>query len=86
MEGDLALLSIEIEGKYCPPLNISSENIRVGQPVVVVRSPLGLEGTISEGIISAIRQIPRFGKIIQISAPISLGSSGSPVLNLNGDV
>ncbi len=49
-------------------------------------SPLGLEKTLSDGIVSAIREIPGFGKVIQITAPISPGSSGSPVLNMQGEV
>ena len=49
-------------------------------------SPLGLENTVSDGIVSAIRDVPDFGKVIQITAPISPGSSGSPVLNMQGEV
>jgi tetratricopeptide (TPR) repeat protein len=52
----------------------------------VYGSPLGLGNTVSDGIVSAIRDIPDFGKVIQITAPISPGSSGSPVLNMNGEV
>jgi tetratricopeptide (TPR) repeat protein len=52
----------------------------------VYGSPLGLENTVSDGIVSAIRDIPDYGRIIQITAPISPGSSGSPVLNLQGEV
>jgi len=47
---------------------------------------LGLEKTVSDGIISAIREVPGYGKLIQITAPISPGSSGSPVLNMKGEV
>ncbi len=49
-------------------------------------SPLGLTGTVTDGIVSAIRYLPKLGKLIQITAPISPGSSGSPVINLNGEV
>ena len=52
----------------------------------MVGSPMGLEQTISEGIVSAVREIPNLGKIFQISAPISSGSSGSPVVNMKGEV
>jgi len=44
-----------------------------------------LEGTFSEGIVSAIRELPS-RKIIQITAPISSGSSGGPILNGSGQV
>jgi len=49
-------------------------------------NPLGLERTVSDGIISAVRDVPEFGKIIQFTAPISPGSSGSPVVNMKGEV
>jgi serine protease Do len=50
--------------------------------VIVIGSPLGsLSGTVSDGIVAAIRH---GGDLIQITAPISHGSSGSPVLNDQG--
>jgi tetratricopeptide (TPR) repeat protein len=52
----------------------------------VYGSPLGLENTVSDGIVSAVRDVPDYGRIIQITAPISPGSSGSPVLNMQGEV
>ena len=54
-----------------------------GQRVLVIGNPEGLEGTVSDGIISAFRENR---SLIQISAPISHGSSGSPVLNEFGQV
>jgi len=54
-----------------------------GQRVLVIGNPEGLEGTVSDGIISAFRA----GRtMIQITAPVSPGSSGSPVLDESGDV
>jgi tetratricopeptide (TPR) repeat protein len=58
----------------------------IGERVLVVGSPLGLEQTVSEGIVSAIRELPVVGKVFQLSAPISPGSSGSPVVNMKGKV
>jgi tetratricopeptide (TPR) repeat protein len=57
-----------------------------GESVVVIGNPLGLEGSVTNGIVSAVRDIPTFGRIIQITAAISAGSSGSPVVNMHGQV
>ena len=58
----------------------------IGERVMVVGTPMGLEQTVSEGIVSAVRELPVVGKVFQLSAPISPGSSGSPVINMNGNV
>ena len=57
-----------------------------GDSIMVIGSPMGLEQTVSEGIVSAWRDIPGKGTVIQISAPVSPGSSGAPVLNTRGEV
>ena len=64
-----------------PYLPISNETPLKGIDIVVVGNPNGLENSVTKGIISAIRD-----NMIQIDAAISPGSSGSPVLNLNGEV
>ena len=51
----------------------------IAEQIMVVGSPMGLEQTVSEGIVSSIREIPSVGEFFQMSAPISPGSSGSPV-------
>src|SRR5204863_8214538 len=56
------------------------------ESIVVIGNPLGLEGSVTNGIVSAVRDIPTFGRIIQITAAISPGSSGSPVVNMQGQV
>jgi S1-C subfamily serine protease len=53
---------------------------------MVVGTPMGLEQTVSEGIVSSIREIPLVGEFFQMSASISPGSSGGPVINLKGEV
>ena len=81
---DLALLSTKIPKK--PKGLTISEKIPVqGTNVIVIGSPLGLEKTLSDGVVSAIRTVENLN-LVQITAPISHGSSGSPVLNLNGEV
>lgn len=62
-----------------------SDNVQTGETVFAVGNPQGLEGTFSQGIISSIRDV-NTDKILQITAPISPGSSGGPVLNLSGEV
>ncbi len=84
--GDLALLSVRIPWGESIPLAVSAVLPEVGERVVVVGSPFGLEQTVSDGIVSAIRDTAERGRILQITAPISPGSSGSPVVNLRGEV
>lgn len=85
-DSDVLKIEVIIPQNQLYFLEISASLPEVGESVVVIGSPLGLEQTVSDGIVSAIREIPIFGKIIQISAPISPGSSGSPVVNLKGEV
>jgi tetratricopeptide (TPR) repeat protein len=85
-EGDIALLQIDIPPNIARPLTVVRTTPQEGESIVVIGNPLGLEGSISNGIVSAVRDIPNFGRIIQITAPISPGSSGSPVVNMRGEV
>jgi S1-C subfamily serine protease len=73
---------IRVQGASPPTLQLgNAEDLRVGDHVVAIGSPLGLQNTVSEGIVSGLR-----GNLIQMSAPISPGSSGGPVLNSTGKV
>jgi len=85
-QSDIIRLSVDIPSKYVHSLSLSATIPEVGERIIVYGSPLGLEKTVSDGIISAIREVPGYGKLIQITAPISPGSSGSPVLNMKGEV
>jgi len=85
-EGDIALLQVEIPAAMAVPLPIVRSVPAEGESIVVVGNPYGLEGSVSNGIVSAVREIAGYGKIIQITAPISPGSSGSPVVNMSGQV
>ena len=81
---DLAVLEISIPEVEVMPL-ADSNSVQVGEPVYAVGNPKGLEGTFSEGIVSSIRE-GEFGTVLQITAPVSTGSSGGPVLNKKGEV
>lgn len=86
-EGDLALLKIDAPpNSTIRPLSLDRTSPQEGESVVVIGNPFGLEGSVTNGIVSAVRDIPTFGRIIQITAPISPGSSGSPVVNMQGQV
>jgi len=83
-KADLALLAVD--GLRARALsNAESSSVKVGDDVYVVGNPQGLEGTFSAGIASGIRRI-NDDYLIQITAPISPGSSGGPVLNAKGEV
>jgi tetratricopeptide (TPR) repeat protein len=85
-EGDLALIQVDVPEGFAAPLQIIQTPPQEGESIVVVGNPYGLEGSVSNGIVSAVREIAGYGKIIQITAPISPGSSGSPVVNMRGQV
>jgi len=63
----------------------NSDAVQVGDSVYAVGNPEGLEGTFSQGIVSGIRESGG-DRLLQITAPISPGSSGGPVLNEKGEV
>lgn len=85
-EGDIALLKVDTPPNQVRPLLLGRTSPQEGESVVVIGNPFGLEGSVTNGIVSAVRDIPTFGRIIQITAPISPGSSGSPVVNMQGQV
>jgi tetratricopeptide (TPR) repeat protein len=85
-EGDLALLKVDAPANQVRALALDRTSPQEGESVVVIGNPFGLEGSVTNGIVSAVRDIPTFGRIIQITAPISPGSSGSPVVNMQGQV
>ena len=81
---DLALLKVNAYGIKSLPLG-DSDNVKIGATVYVAGNPKGLEGTFSDGIISSRRD--KYTKeYLQMTAPISPGSSGGPVLNRKGEV
>ena len=85
-EADLALLSVNLPEDKSRPLPLATALPEEGEPIFLIGNPLRLEGSISNGIVSAIREVPALGRIIQITAPVSHGNSGSPLLNMRGQV
>src|SRR4029079_10444062 len=81
-EADIALLKVDAPANSIRPLLLDRASPQEGESIVVIGNPFGLEGSVTNGIVSAVRDIPGFGRIIQITAPISPGSSGSPVVNM----
>jgi S1-C subfamily serine protease len=81
---DLAILKVKALNTPVSTLG-DSDLLEVGQHVIAIGNPEGLTRSVSDGIVSAIRQGDGF-KVIQTTAPISHGSSGGPLLNDSGDV
>lgn len=89
---DLAFLNTTApEREYVSLEIVSSSSLRVGNPVILVGTPYGLEGSMSEGIISALNRTlivndDYIENVIQTTAPMNPGNSGGPLLNYNGEV
>jgi serine protease Do len=83
---DLAIIAIEATG--LPTLSIgNSDEVNAGDRVIAIGNPLGfLDYTVSDGLISSIRPLDENVTLLQISAPISQGSSGGPLFNPYGEV
>jgi len=92
---DLAVLLVDAaEGEFQPLEVVSSSTLRVGDSVIAIGNPYGLVGSMTTGVVSALRRTITeeytggFGiaNIIQTSAPINPGNSGGPLLNYCGKV
>jgi serine protease Do len=82
---DIAILKIDVSGLPTVKLG-DSVNIANGEKILAIGSPFGLDNTISDGLISNKNRIVNDHSFIQISAPISSGSSGGALLNYYGEV
>jgi S1-C subfamily serine protease len=90
---DLAVLRVETAASALTPLSMgNSDAVRVGDPVVAIGNPFGLDRTVTAGIVSALQRLiqapNRFtiDHVIQTDAPINPGNSGGPLLNARGQV
>jgi len=81
------LVILRIEARDLPVLSLGdSDQVRPGDSVLAIGHPLGLEDTVSNGLISAVREVHAGLSVLQISAPIAPGSSGGPLFNDRGEV
>lgn len=88
---DLALLKVRENGPFPEAQLADSNGTQLGDYVVAVGSPFGIEQTVTSGIISGMRKAVvidgvRYENLFQTDAPINHGSSGGPLVNLNGEV
>ncbi len=88
---DLALLKIKPDTRLIPAALGNSEQLAVGDQVLAIGSPFGLDQTVSQGIVSSMRKTMMIEgvthrNLIQTDAAINQGNSGGPLVNLNGYV
>jgi S1-C subfamily serine protease len=99
MDSDLAVVKVDVPEDELVPLSLGdSDALKVGQTVIAIGNPFGLNGTMTTGIVSALgrtlpsdRQAPGGGRfsaadLIQTDAAINPGNSGGPLFNLQGEV
>ena len=85
-ERDLVVLKIRTTSHDFRFLALGdSDQVEVGEQVIAIGSPLGLEATVSPGFISGVREVNGL-KLLQTTAPISPGNSGGALINLSGEV
>jgi serine protease Do len=85
---DLAILKIDV-GRPLPAIKVgNSDEVHVGDRVLAIGNPLGLQGTVTSGIVSALHRdlSGPYDEFIQTDAPINHGNSGGPLFNTRGEV
>ena len=90
---DIAVLKVEVDSRALRPIPLGdSDRVSVGDPVVAIGNPFGLDRSVTAGIVSALArplQAPNraiIEEVIQIDAPINPGNSGGPLLDSSGEV
>lgn len=84
---DLALIKVDLPAGVTPVVLADSEAVGIGDTIVAIGNPFGLDGTVTQGIVSAVhRQYGGQGDLIQVDAAINPGNSGGPLLNAEGQV
>ena len=91
--GDLAVIKADFSGVTLTPATLGdSDQIRIGESVIAIGNPFGLDGTVTEGIISGLdrtlseSQTGPLRELIQTDAAINPGNSGGPLVDYNGEV
>lgn len=85
-EVDLALIKTEVDAPYVFSLG-SSSDLDAGDKIYAIGSPVGLERTLTSGIVSATdRKLFTLGSVMQIDAAVNQGNSGGPCIDANGNV
>ncbi|AEE17188.1 S1C family serine protease [Treponema brennaborense] len=83
---DLALLKVEVDAPFSFSLG-SSADLDIGDRIFAIGSPVGLERTLTSGIVSAVdRKLFTVGSIMQIDAAVNSGNSGGPIIDGKGNV
>jgi len=90
---DVAVVEVDAKGIEKPESRVAklgdSDKLKVGQLVIAIGNPYGLERTVTFGVISALRRsigITQYESFIQTDAPINPGNSGGPLINIKGEV
>ena len=89
-ETDIAIIKINSFRRFPQPIFGSSTQIKVGQWVMAIGNPYGLQGSVTVGVVSGLRRsnlgIATYENFLQTDASINPGSSGGPLINLNGEI
>ncbi len=89
-ETDIAIIKINSFRRLPQPIFGSSNQIKVGQWVMAIGNPYGLQGSVTVGVVSAVRRsnlgLATYENFLQTDAAINPGNSGGPLINLNGEI
>src|SRR5436189_234292 len=89
---DLAVIRVSVAASSLHPVSLgNSDSVRVGDAVYAIGSPFGLSGSLSQGIVSNLKQsgatsVGNLSGLIQTDAAINPGNSGGPLVNAQGEV
>lgn len=85
-EGGLIRVSVDIPPRLVRPLMLSTSLPKPDERIIVVGSPTSVDQKVSDGIISDIYEIPIFGMVVRIAAPMPLEFSCNPLVNMQGEI